>query len=224
MGDRRRLKIPACDAQLIDSMDPARKFGRNLEWYLASKRMTIRAVGRKVVTGTDHAGATLALGTSGHGTLGLRMINPTPIPHEALGGFDGDQWEEEHAGSFGEAPGTREEWTYQAGLGLTKALRIDLKDDAVHGGGPSRYSPHRVTHTQGGEYGTAPNRVMRNLRLKAARQDRYQLLVRTGACARERDDLWWKLCGNTELGPAQRQTLENWLEAARRKRNWDWAA
>lgn len=90
-------------------------------------------------------------------------------------------------------------------------------------GGPIRYIPKSVTRTQDGKLGIGANLPQRNLRLKAARQGRHQLLVRTGARPEEQRDLWWKLRGDTEPAPGQRRALEHYLAGVRRQRKRDWA-
>lgn len=149
----------ARDAQLVDIMGPTHKFGRNLGWYLVSKRTPVRTVCTETVPGTGHIGVTLNLGTAGQGMLGRRMI--PPIPNEALERVGGDQWQEEHAGCFGDAPGSWKEWTYRAELGLVRAACIEVQKGIVH-------------------RGIGANLARRNVRFRAARQDMYQLLLRTG--------------------------------------------
>lgn len=80
------------EAQLADTMGPTQRFGRNLEWCLASKRLPMRAIGTEILAGTDHVGVTLTLGMSGQGTLGQCVHSPTPIPTESLDGAGTDDW------------------------------------------------------------------------------------------------------------------------------------
>lgn len=148
--------VTVLEAHVADTKRPSQKLGRNLDWYVASKRMFIRAIGTEVIPGKDHVGVTLTLWTSGHGTLGQRMQSPTPLPAEALTGVGSDGWEKRHASSSGAAPDTWDERTYQAEQGLLQtpgSKMVHFTGSALSGIARKRPLAGRTASTSSGRTG-----------------------------------------------------------------------
>lgn len=96
------------------------------------------------------------------------------------------------------------------------------KVGSAYRGGPARYKAQTISRIQDGKYGLGTKQAYKRLRLKAARQDRYWLLVRLQQGEAEKDILYAKLEGEVEVDPIQRESLRKWLTATTKQRRKSW--
>lgn len=162
-----------------------------------------------------------AMGPWASACIAPHRFQPRRLQGQAAAGSD--EWGTEHK------PQVRDSDGYMGKKGPTRRSKgcyarsaYKYKRVTFTQGGGVKYSPQRITYTQDGKFGVGTNRAMQNARLKAARQGRYQLLKQAGSSTHEQEDLWWPL-GGTGPDAVQRRVLDNWLEAARKRRNRDWA-
>ena len=202
---------------------PTQTFGKIIDWFLTSPILQPTVPDTQCLPGTDHAAVLLTLPGDIPSTLGWRLAQPTALDREALEVLRRPEQQSKWQDHFGTPPDSWAEWNEQAEHKLCTAIGVSPPSNPTRGA-PIRYIKQTISRPQIDRLAVGANRAMAKLRLRQARVQRLNTLIRNGAGeAAEAVSLRTKLKGKLEVDANEAHILKRWGEAVEKQRKRAWS-